>query len=96
MALQQRIYQLPLEPDAQDAWVAWWRGLAGPRAVYGFTIVSAVLDRETGVFTWTVRHDGDFAAAEQAYLASPERGEVFAQPKPASSIIRVALVDEIV
>jgi len=95
MALQQRIYQLPAERDGQDAWVAWWRGLAGPREAYGFTIVSAVLDRETGVFTWYVRHDGDFAAAEQAYLASSERAEVFAQPKPAISTVRVALVDEI-
>lgn len=93
---QLRIYQLPADRAEQDAWVSWWRGLAGPRKAYGFEIVSAVLDRETAVFTWMVRVDGDsaaFDAAEQAYMASPERAAAFELPKPAITPIRVAKVD---
>lgn len=93
---QLRVYQLPTDRAEQDAWVEWWKGLAGARAAYGFEIVSAVLDRETSVFTWMVRVDGDsaaFDAAEQAYMASPERAEKFALPKPAITQLRIAKVD---
>jgi pyruvate/2-oxoacid:ferredoxin oxidoreductase beta subunit len=93
---QLRVYQLPADRAEQDAWVEWWKGLAGARAAYGFEIVSAVLDRETAVFTWMVRVDGDgaaFDAAEQAYMVSPERAEKFALPKPAITQLRIAKVD---
>ena len=41
---QLRVYQLPTDRSEQDAWVEWWKGLAGARAAYGFEIVSAVLE----------------------------------------------------
>lgn len=93
---QQRTYQLPLDREQQDAWLAWWRGVSVPRVKYGFSIKSAVLDRETGIFTWMVSHDGDFAAAEQAYVASPERADVFTRPAPAITVLKISLVDVLV
>ena len=95
---QLRVYQLPADRAEQDAWVAWWRGLAGARAAYGFEIVSAVLDRESAIFTWMVRVDGDeaaFDAAEKEYMASPERGAAFELPKPAITQLRISKVEVI-
>ncbi len=64
---------------------------------YGFTILFALLDRETGEFTWAVGHDNDdFDAAEAVYMASPERREVFDRERPEVTPTRVAKVEAIV
>ena len=91
--VQLRRYQLPVDSGEQDRWLEWWRGIAAPREQYGFAIVFAYIDRESGQFTWAVRHDGDFDAAEAEYLASPERAAVFDRPRPEHSVFRVAKVD---
>jgi hypothetical protein len=95
MATQQRTYQLPLDAAQQDEWIAWWRNLASPRSAYGFTIGTAVVDRDTGVFTWYVSHDGDFEAAEKAYYGSPERDAAFALPRPDITIVSVRMVERV-
>ena len=89
---QLRRYQLPLDPAEQDRWLAWWRGIVPPREQYGFEVLFAYLDRESGEFTWAVRHD-DFDAAEAEYMASPERAAVFEHPRPEFSQARVAKVE---
>ena len=58
-SVQLRRYVLPLDHAEQDRWIEWWRGISAPRALYGFTIPFAVLDRGTGEFTWTVQHESD-------------------------------------
>lgn len=93
---QLRVYQLPRDRASQDEWVAWWRDLSAPRRQFGFTITSALLDREAGVLTWMVTHDGDFADAEAAYMNSAERHFVFDRPHPEVKVIRVSIVEVLV
>ena len=50
------------------------------REQYGFGVEFALVDEERNEFTWAVSHDGDFAAAEAAYYASPERAALPANP----------------
>ena len=97
MTVQLRRYVLPLDHAEQDRWIEWWRSVGAAREQYGFTILFALLDRETGEFTWAVGHDGnDFDAAEAVYMASPERAEVFSREKPEITPARVTKVEVIV
>ena len=93
---QLRVYQLPSDWASQDEWVAWWRDLLAPRRHFGFTITSAVLDRDAGIFTWMATHDGDFADAEAAYMNSAQRQVVFDRPHPEIKVIRVGIVEVLV
>jgi antibiotic biosynthesis monooxygenase (ABM) superfamily enzyme len=94
---QLRVYQLSTDPDEQEAWLDWWRnGARVVREHFGFQVRSAVLNPETGVFTWVVVHSGDFAAAEAEMLASPERKEAFARSRPEASLIETPMVRPIV
>ena len=95
MTTQLRRYQLSTDAAEQDRWLEWWVGARAVRVQYGFRIVSAVLDRETGIFVWVVEHD-DFAAAEPVMLASPERASVFSQDRPAMEILETPFVERIV
>jgi hypothetical protein len=92
---QLRVYQLPTDGAEQQRWLEWWDGARAIREQHGFEIVFAVLDEETGVFTWMVEHDGDFAAAEQAMIASPERTAHFAKDRPANHILQTPFVRRI-
>ena len=92
---QLRVYQLPLSSDEQQRWVEWWAGARAVREQFGFRIVCALLNAETGVFTWVVEHDGDFAAAEKELLASPERAEVFARDRPKIEYLDTPMVSRI-
>jgi len=89
---QLRVYQLSGDHDEQRRWLAWWENVRVLRDAHGFWVITAVIDAESGVFTWIVEHDGDFIAAEQAMMASPERAAIFALSRPASSIIQTAVV----
>ena len=89
---QLRIYQLSADHDEHDRWLAWWDNVRVLRERHGFRVVTAVIDTDSGVFTWIVEHDRDFIAAEQALMASPERAAIFALSRPASSIIQTAFV----
>lgn len=66
-----------IEPGRMNDFLAWWPSLLGPREKYGFRVVFAHSDEENNQFVWAVEHDGDFDAAEAAYMASPERAEAF-------------------
>jgi antibiotic biosynthesis monooxygenase (ABM) superfamily enzyme len=89
---QLRVYQLSADHDEQQRWLAWWEKVRVLREGHGFRVVAAVIDSDSGVFTWIVEHDGDFIAAEQAMMASPERAAIFALNRPATSIIQTAVV----
>ena len=60
-----------------DEFILWWQTIVQIREQYGFHVVFACVDAERSEFTWIVEHEGDFAAAEQSYLASPERSRAF-------------------
>jgi hypothetical protein len=92
---QLRSYQLSADRDEQDRWLAWWDNVRVLRERHGFRVVCAVIDPDSGVFTWIVEHDGDFIAAEQAMMASPERAAIFAVSRPANSIIQTAVVHRV-
>ena len=91
--VQLRRYSLPADTAEQDRWVEWWRTLRPAREQYGFTILFGYVDRAAAEFVWAVSHDGDFDAAEAAYMASPERATLFDVDKPAIQIAHVAKVD---
>ena len=80
---QLRIYTL--EPDQLAAFVEAWRdGVVPLRERFGFRVDGAWVAAD-GRFAWIVAHDGDFAAADQAYYASDERARL--NPDPASWVI---------
>jgi hypothetical protein len=94
---QLRVYQLSTDPQEQQAWLEWWwNGARVVREHFGFHVLCAVLNSETGVFTWVVEHDGDFAAVEQVMLASAERKEAFSRARPDVSLIETPMVRRIV
>jgi hypothetical protein len=74
-AVQLRRYQI--SPGQMDAFLEWWPSILPARKQYGFEVLFAFVDESTNQFTWAVRHEGDFVAAEKAYLDSPERAAVF-------------------
>ena len=72
MDQQLRIYTL--KPGRLEGFVALWREHVVPaRQAHGFVVEHAWWDPELDRFTWIVSHPGDFAAADAAYYASPER-----------------------
>jgi hypothetical protein len=94
---QLRVYQLPTDPQQQEEWLEWWwNGARVVREQFGFHVLCAVLNPESGVFTWVVQQDGDFAAVEEVMLASAERKEVFSRTRPAVSMIETPMVRRIV
>ena len=66
-------------------WLEEWRdGVAPLRRAHGFAILGAWLDEEEQTFVWLLAHD-DYAAADDAYYASPERHAL--DPDPARLIV---------
>ena len=93
---QLRTYQLPADPAERDEWLAWFQEVRAMRERHGFNVVVATLDADTGEFNWLVEYDGDdFAAAEQVMVASADRAEVFARPRPTITIIRTVMVERV-
>jgi len=72
MTSQLRIYQI--KPGKLDDWVAFWQEYVVPaRAAHGFRVDGAWVTAD-GEFAWVVTHDAkDFAVADAAYYAGPER-----------------------
>ncbi|MGH3633983.1 MAG: hypothetical protein ACRDTS_07805 [Mycobacterium sp.] len=94
--VQLRRYLLPADRIQQDEWIQWWKELTAPRQHFGFSILFAYLDRESGEFTWAVAHDGeDFDDAEARYNESAERLAVIGRPHPTVSLGRVSRVEVI-
>ena len=70
-SVQLRRYEI--KPGEMEAFLEAIRAAFVVREQYGFGVAFALIDEERNEFTWAVTHDGDFAAAEAEYYASPER-----------------------
>ena len=68
------------------------RGAFVVREQYGFAVAFALVDEERNEFTWAVSHDGDFAEAEAAYYASPERAALPANPADFIDVMHLGMV----
>ena len=69
-----------LEPGRMADFLAWFPTLLPTREQFGFRVLFALAEHEHQTFTWAVAHDGDeaaFRAAEETYMSSPERAQVF-------------------
>lgn len=88
---QLRRYEI--KPGEMDDFLAAWRGAVPVRRQHGFEVVFACADRQANEFTWVVRHDGDFDAAEKAYYASPERAALPVDPAVHLDAAHVAMVE---
>jgi hypothetical protein len=87
MTYQLRSYVV--KPGKMDEWLTEWREKVVPlRLKFGFEIVGAWVIEEEDRFVWIVAHDGDFAARDEAYYASPERKAI--APDPARHLDDVA------
>jgi hypothetical protein len=69
-----------IKPGEMEPFLAAIRAAFDVREQYGFGVAFALIDDERNEFTWAVTHDGDFAAAESEYYASPERAALPANP----------------
>jgi hypothetical protein len=75
-----------------DRFLVAWRGVVPIRAQYGFRVEFAYVDAEANEFVWAITHDGDFAAAETAYYASPERAAVDPNPLDHIALMHLSMV----
>jgi hypothetical protein len=91
--IQLRRYELV--PETQDEFIAWFPKVIPARAAHGFRVLFAVLDAERHEFTWAVAHDGDFAAAEQVYMVSPERAAAFAGVPKYTAAQHISMVTDV-
>lgn len=66
-----------IAPGEMELFAGWWHSIVEPREKFGFRVLFAFADEDTNEFVWAVAHDGDFAAAEAEYMASPERAAAF-------------------
>jgi hypothetical protein len=79
-------------PGEMEQLVAAMRAVFPVRERYGFSVAFALVDDERNEFVWAVTHDGDFAAAEQEYYASPERAALPANPADHLAVLHVGMV----
>jgi hypothetical protein len=78
MASQLRIYQI--KPGLLGEFTDFWRTEIVPvRRRFGFEVEGAWSDAETSTFAWVVGHP-DFAGADAAYYASPDRASLSRDP----------------
>lgn len=89
-----------LKPDLVEDFLTWWPSRLVPaRAAFGFTVESAYLNREAAEFTWAVSAEGDadeFVRLEQAWMASPERADVFGGIDGWNDSVVIAFVERFV
>jgi hypothetical protein len=88
--VQLRRYEI--KPGEMDQFLAAIRPAFAVREQYGFVVAFALVDDENNEFVWAVTHDGDFAAAEQSYYASPERAALPANPADHIAVLHVGMV----
>ncbi|MBM3450247.1 MAG: NIPSNAP family containing protein [Armatimonadetes bacterium] len=85
MTIQLRRYVI--HKNQMDEFVKVWRdGVVPLRKKHGFRVLGAWITHDRNEFVWLVAHDGNFAAADAAYYASPERGAI--TPNPSSFIAK--------
>jgi hypothetical protein len=94
MAVQLRRYEVV--PGELDGLIEWFPRIVAVREQYGFKVEFAYADRENNEFIWAVSHDGDFDAAFEVFMESPERAAAFeGQPKRVDEI-HLAMVDTVI
>ncbi len=77
-SVQLRRYEI--KPGAMPEFLEAMRPLFAVREQYGFGVAFALVDEEQNEFVWAATHEGDFAAAEAEYYASPERAALPVHP----------------
>lgn len=93
MATQLRRYEV--SEGQMDRFLGWIPKVWAARAVYGFTVDSAVIDRENNEFVWVTSHPDDYDAALEIYNASAERKAVFDGWESALDKLHVSWVEPI-
>jgi hypothetical protein len=89
-SVQLRRYEI--KPDAMQPFLEAVRAAFVVREQYGFGVAFALVDEQHNEFVWAATHDGDFAAAETEYYASPERAALPANPADFIDQMHVAMV----
>jgi hypothetical protein len=89
-SVQLRRYEI--KPGAMAPFLKAIRAAFVVREQYGFDIAFALVDDEHNEFVWAVTHDGEFAEAEAAYYASPERAALPTQPAEFIDVLHVTMV----
>lgn len=78
MSSQLRLYSI--SAGRLDEFIAFWQAEIVPlRLRFGFTVEGSWADRPGSTFAWVVGHS-DFADAEAAYYASPDRSRLSHDP----------------
>ena len=71
MQFQLRVYRA--KPGRLDDFVREWTEHVLPlRLLFGFSVLGPWVAEEDGLFVWILAHDGDWAAADDAYHSSPQ------------------------
>lgn len=65
-----------IKSDGWDEFLQILRRIAVVRERHGFQVLFTFADRELNLFTWAIRHGGDFDKAAEAYYKDPERVEL--------------------
>jgi len=89
-SVQLRRYEI--KPGEMEHFLEAVRAAFAVREQYGFGVAFALVDEERNEFTWAVTHDGDFAAAEAEYYASPERAALPANPADFIAVMHLGMV----
>ena len=87
---QLRRYEI--NPGEMEQFLVAWRRVKAIREQYGFTAEFAYVNEDAYEFVWAVSCDGDFAAAEAEYYASPERASVDPNPVDHIAVMHVHMV----
>jgi hypothetical protein len=87
---QLRRYEI--NPGEMEEFLAAWRGIVPIREHFGFHVEFAYVDPETNQFVWAISHDGDFAAAEADYYASPDRADIARNPADHIAVMHLSMV----
>jgi L-ascorbate metabolism protein UlaG (beta-lactamase superfamily) len=89
-SVQLRRYEI--KPGEMEQFLEAVRAAFVVREHYGFQAAFALIDEERNEFTWAVAHDGDFAAVEAEYYASPERAALPANPADHIAVMHLGMV----
>jgi hypothetical protein len=89
-SVQLRRYEI--KPGAMEMFLEAVRPVFAVREQYGFGVAFAFVDEESNEFVWAATHDGDFAAAEAEYYASPERAALPVHPAEFIDVIHAVMV----
>jgi hypothetical protein len=80
--VQYQLRSYEVRPGEMEEWLEEWSRLVLPlRLEHGFELVGAWQIEDGDRFVWILAYDGDFAAADADYYASPARAAL--DPDPA-------------